>query len=127
MYHNRPHVEDIRAMKKRGDCHSEGTAASEFHREPKPAGSALHHRRLAVLKLDGVAELAKKVVSFDAESLAQIAVIAQAMNCDEGDAFVRADMRLGGDPKMRRVGVRHPKRGLDPSQMFGAGVLWVHA
>ncbi|WP_149754221.1 hypothetical protein [Roseivivax sediminis] len=80
-----------------------------------------------MLKLYGVAELAKKVVSFGAESLAQNAVIAQAMNCDEGDVFVRAEMRLGGDPKMRQVGVRHPKRGLDPSQMFRAGILWVHA
>ncbi len=69
----------------------------------------------------------KNFVSFQAQSCAPIAIFAQAMNGDEGDAFVWTEMRLSSDPKTWQVGVRHPKRGLDPSEVLGAGILWVHA
>ena len=68
----------------------------------------------------------KKFVSFQAQSCAPIAIFVQAMNGGEGNAFVRTEMRLSSNSKTWQVGVRYPKRSLDPSEVFGARILWEH-
>lgn len=76
-----------------------------------------------VLELDRIAQLTQEVAGLHPESMAPVTVFAEAKDCDEGYAVVGTEVRLSGNSKIRQVGVRRSKCGLDPSEVFGPRIL----